>query len=519
MAEIVLLEERGIPISYIDGIGLYGLIVTGDLLPLQLESGKTYTVVWNGTRHTRTAIEMSVMGMTGVAVGNAAIVGGEADPENLDFFLFTVPADGRVGILTPTEATTATVGLYEVIEEESLILKNPQGNDAKYPMKQMIRLNTTKGTKIYSKGEAIENVAVTLDLTSGDQTINAPDGYLVKSAVIKKPEDAQPENILKNKNIGGIVGELEMPEKITATIDLDFSEGDMVVTPDAGKVFSSVTVIKPANLVPENIAKNEVVAGVVGTHEGGGSGGGSCRIPYIVTSSNNTSKWCYNQKGQTLDIGIAAAIPLDAEVQWVAYTWTYAGSSSTSGPFNIAINMRDGNAEYTVTVGSTYKSVRIGKRISVSHIYFIYALAVFVTHSLPGFWYLENNGVKTLEADETVNTIYYLANAYYTAGYRVVDVIDFSKSKMTSLNDFDLSTIGKKKIILPPTVTSFSTGLKNFHGTIDLSLFTSVPTISTNAITAGEGLQILVPSALYDSWISATNWSAIADYIVAKQGE
>lgn len=48
-------------------------------------------------------------------------------------------------------------------------------------------------------------------------------------------------------------------------VDADFSEGDMTIVADADTVMSEVTVNKPATLVPENIAKDVEIAGVVGT--------------------------------------------------------------------------------------------------------------------------------------------------------------------------------------------------------------------------------------------------------------
>ena len=49
---------------------------------------------------------------------------------------------------------------------------------------------------------------------------------------------------------------------------LDLSEGNQVATPDEGKVYSKVTVLKPETLIPENIKKDVVIAGVVGTAKG-----------------------------------------------------------------------------------------------------------------------------------------------------------------------------------------------------------------------------------------------------------
>lgn len=62
----------------------------------------------------------------------------------------------------------------------------------------------------------------------------------------------------------------------TTTVAPDFSEGDMVVTPEDGILLTEVTIQKPENLLPENILKDVDIAGVVGTHEcqtGESSGG------------------------------------------------------------------------------------------------------------------------------------------------------------------------------------------------------------------------------------------------------
>ena len=57
------------------------------------------------------------------------------------------------------------------------------------------------------------------------------------------------------------------------TVWLDFSTGDMEVTPSTGKLLTKVSIPTPANLLPTNIAKDVEIAGIVGTHDGGGNGG------------------------------------------------------------------------------------------------------------------------------------------------------------------------------------------------------------------------------------------------------
>ncbi len=52
-------------------------------------------------------------------------------------------------------------------------------------------------------------------------------------------------------------------------IDVDFSNGDVTESLPEGYSAKSVTIFKPETLIPENIAKDVDIAGVIGTHEGG----------------------------------------------------------------------------------------------------------------------------------------------------------------------------------------------------------------------------------------------------------
>lgn len=67
------------------------------------------------------------------------------------------------------------------------------------------------------------------------------------------------------------------PEQ-TKTVDLSMASGNQIISPDSGKVLSSVTINKPSTLIPDNIKKDVNIGGVVGTLE---SGSGSS-----TTSSN-----------------------------------------------------------------------------------------------------------------------------------------------------------------------------------------------------------------------------------------
>lgn len=57
----------------------------------------------------------------------------------------------------------------------------------------------------------------------------------------------------------------------TKTVEPNFLNGSEVLTPTEGKVFSSVTLTKPATLLPENIKKGVIICGIEGTYEATGA--------------------------------------------------------------------------------------------------------------------------------------------------------------------------------------------------------------------------------------------------------
>lgn len=110
-----------------------------------------------------------------------------------------------------------------------------------------------------------EEVTVDLDMAEGGQVITpSAETKVLSKVVVTKPGTMVPENIRAGTDIGGVVGEFSGDTE-EVTVDLDFSEGDQVIEPTAaGKSIIKATITKPEALIPENIAKDVEIGGVVG---------------------------------------------------------------------------------------------------------------------------------------------------------------------------------------------------------------------------------------------------------------
>lgn len=100
------------------------------------------------------------------------------------------------------------------------------------------------------------------------------------------------------------IGEIQVNtyEAVETTVELDFSEGDMVVVPEEGKLFEEVNILTPENLIPENIAEGVDIAGVIGTL----AVGSNVKIA-VVTSAYGATTVAHNL-GVIPDVIIGAPI-------------------------------------------------------------------------------------------------------------------------------------------------------------------------------------------------------------------
>lgn len=128
--------------------------------------------------------------------------------------------------------------------EEKIILKDWDGTDKVYEGIQTVTLPTEDGGTVqFSSPETVQNaitqaiadatledVPIEVDFSAGNQTISAPDGLLVKTAILQKPETLLPENIAEGINIAGVVGTLAgggggLSNVLVKTVDIPATSG------------------------------------------------------------------------------------------------------------------------------------------------------------------------------------------------------------------------------------------------------------------------------------------------------
>lgn len=285
MTAITVLEETSLDFVYDESVGAFVNKSNPSIfLPV---SGEEYRIIWDGEEWLCTAYTVDSVS-TSVFIGNTLALGGVDTGE--PFFYGSLTDGTGADLYTFSTEPTHTMAVFQDIvdteepEETGIILKDRYGTDVIYKDVQAIKLNKVGGgTQTFVKGEAIENIPIEVDFSDGDHVVEAPPGTLVKSAVIKKPETLIPENITKDINIAGVVGthEAQTEEK---TISLDFSNGDMSVEPNEGKLISKINVPTPETLIPENIAEGINIAGIIGTLAA--SSGGGARVTHGTVTGN-----------------------------------------------------------------------------------------------------------------------------------------------------------------------------------------------------------------------------------------
>ncbi|MBO5070813.1 MAG: hypothetical protein J6C37_10715 [Roseburia sp.] len=274
MAEVILAEQSFDFVLH-SGWNVYMATNVTSLL-FELTEDETYTIVWDGITYQCTAAAMSLGELSGLGIGNKAIMG-IGDDTGEPFVIAYIPEYNQNSFVSnDTTETTHMISIYKgTFEEEtpsvSIVLYDRTGAAVTYEGIETITTDTpVDGERAtFTHGVLMDGAEVELDMTDGDQVVSVPDGYLIKKATLKKPENLLPEYIKKGINVAGVVGEFAGDEA-EKTVDLDMADGNQVIEADADTVMTKVTVTKPGTMLPENIKKGVEIGGVTGTFIGDG---------------------------------------------------------------------------------------------------------------------------------------------------------------------------------------------------------------------------------------------------------
>lgn len=296
MAETILFPEQEVVFN-----ALFADLFPAAILPqaFTLEIGQKYTVKWGDDVYEDLSVFDVGSDLPGyVAIGNGSGFGfpGNGEPFAI---LYTTESGGLVHFVSLSDATSQVVAVYQV-EDGAEEDETPSGAD--------IALRDRNGKQITYHGINYINLK-TRD--GGTQGFAAYD-----------PETLVPGNLANGVVVGDVKGALSVPQVVETTIDPDFSAGNMEVVPDNGKVFSKVGILKPANLFPENIAKDVDIAGVVGTLESGGGGAINC----VYAAAKQDCAMVYSSGTGSLTVN--ATIPANAKnILVLAGTKSFSGST------------------------------------------------------------------------------------------------------------------------------------------------------------------------------------------------
>lgn len=126
-------------------------------------------------------------------------------------------------------------------------------------------------TKLMATGKQAYPSTVELDMVDGDQILEPIEGKVFSKVTVKKPDTLVAENIRKDINVGGVVGNLKpYVPVVSSELNVEPKTEIQIFTPSENEYYDKVNVDAvtssiDSNIIPENIRNNVEILGVKGT--------------------------------------------------------------------------------------------------------------------------------------------------------------------------------------------------------------------------------------------------------------
>lgn len=194
-----------------------------------LTAGQYYEIGWDGKTCTRKAYTLN--GDSTVYIGNELRQKGEIDDITELFIIAYVPGTNQNLFYAYDTSSSHIVGISTAEEPNSVLVKDWHGKDHEFTGHDTVYIRNAGGdAQPYTHGFLGSDIETPANFSGGDMVLSADDGDFVKKATVLKPENLKPENIAKDVEIAGVVGNLVADtEEVTA--ELNFS--DYVLVKDA----------------------------------------------------------------------------------------------------------------------------------------------------------------------------------------------------------------------------------------------------------------------------------------------
>ena len=247
---------------------------------------------------------------------------------------------------------------------------------------------------------------------------------------------------------------------------------------------------------------------IMATLFGGGSGGGWPEAP----DDGKTRLYIHLAEGRTspmLGVGVNGTVTVDwgdgtepdvlTGTKTSSAVWTPTHNYSAPGHYVITFSL-DGEMALHGTMSANLGS---------------YCLRYTASQDVRNYTY--NNAIE--KVDIGANTSTYGNYTFYScAGLFEANLSNYQYNEIVGSMFYRCNRLARIKI--PSNVTTISSSaFYQCYGvtTYDFTDHTAVPTLSNTNAFGGipADCEIRVPTALYDEWIAATNWSTYADYIKA----